>query len=177
MSVVQYTYVLNDMQTQVNNKFNVINEKMEKFKAKRDRIAHSAFIDKEELIFLESYVKFVEKNSTNIFLKDDILNIKRNLSENNIDLEMIYDIFDIREDMIDVEIDEIKEDELESSYIFENTFYPDILEDIKYASIKNKKNTKFNKYEKTSKQYSFFGKINKLNKNKDSDYHFLPLNI
>lgn len=91
-----YVNVLEDKNYNLNIKFNDITEKMEELKNKRNEIIHKSDISGEEYQFLESYTKFEGIKATNFYLKDEKVNIKRNLIKNNFDFEMLRDIFEIR---------------------------------------------------------------------------------
>lgn len=145
-----YVNVLEDKNYNLNIKFNDITEKMEELKNKRNEIIHKSDISGEEYQFLESYTKFEGIKATNFYLKDEKVNIKRNLIKNNFDFEMLRDIFEIRAEMIDMEIEDLNENSIESSYIFENTFYTDLLDDVKFSILDEQKKQNFIKFNNIS---------------------------
>ncbi|HDA7953696.1 TPA: pathogenicity island protein, partial [Staphylococcus aureus] len=102
-------------------------------------------IAEDEKKFLETYIKIEKYNESNIYLKDDKVNIKRKLNQNNFDFEMVKDIFEIREELVDLEIEDLSINNIESSYIFESTFFADVLDDVNFAKKQNlqkKRNSK-----------------------------------
>lgn len=138
-----YVNVLEDRNCNLDIKFNDITKKMEALKNKRNEIVHKSNISLEEYKFLESYIEFRSINATDFYLKDEKVNIKRNLIKNNFDFEMLSDIFEIRAEMIDMEIEDLNENSIESSYIFENTFYTDLLDDVKFSILDEQKEQNF----------------------------------
>ncbi|MDM6045456.1 pathogenicity island protein, partial [Staphylococcus aureus] len=92
---------------QVSDKFNQIVAKMDYLKNKRNHLVHSSKIAEDEKKFLETYIKIEKYNESNIYLKDDKVNIKRKLNQNNFDFEMVKDIFEIREELVDLEIEDL----------------------------------------------------------------------
>lgn len=126
-----------DDRMQVNDKFNQIVSKIDYLKRKRNHLMHSSEITEGEKKFLETYIKIEKYNESNIYLKDDKVNIKRKLNQNNFDFEMVKDIFEIREELVDIEIEDLSINNLESSYIFENTFFADVLDDVNFAKKQN----------------------------------------
>ncbi|AIU85396.1 hypothetical protein [Staphylococcus aureus] len=62
------------------------------------------------------------------------------MNQNNFDFEMVKDIFEIREELVDLEIEDLSINNIESSYIFESTFFADVLDDVNFC-----KKTKFTK--------------------------------
>lgn len=134
-----------DDRMQVSDKFNQIVTKMDYLKNKRNHLVHSSKIAEDEKKFLETYIKIEKYNESNIYLKDDKVNIKRKLNQNNFDFEMVKDIFEIREELVDLEIEDLSINNIESSYIFENTFFADVLDDVNFAkkqNLRKKRNSK-----------------------------------
>lgn len=134
-----------DDRMQVNDKFNQIVSKIDYLKSKRNHLMHSSKITEDEKKFLETYTKIEKYNESNIYFKDDKVNIKRKLNQNNFDFEMVKDIFEIREELVDIEIEDLCINNIESSYIFENTFFADVLDDVNFAKKQNsrkKRNSK-----------------------------------
>ncbi len=50
---------------------------------------------------------------------------------------MVKDIFEIREELVDLEIEDLSINNIESSYIFESTFFADVLDDVNFAKKQN----------------------------------------
>ncbi|MFD7035535.1 pathogenicity island protein, partial [Mammaliicoccus sciuri] len=96
-----------DDRMQVNDKFNQIVSKIDYLKSKRNHLMHSSKITEDEKNFLETYTKIEKYNESNIYFKDDKVNIKRKLNQNNFDFEMVKDIFEIREELVDIEIEDL----------------------------------------------------------------------
>ncbi|WRM66783.1 hypothetical protein UM618_06615 [Staphylococcus aureus] len=63
------------------------------------------------------------------------------MNQNNFDFEMVKDIFEIREELVDLEIEDLSINNIESSYIFESTFFADVLDDVNFAKNKIYKKT------------------------------------
>ncbi|WP_232038199.1 hypothetical protein [Staphylococcus aureus] len=59
------------------------------------------------------------------------------MNQNNFDFEMVKDIFEIREELVDLEIEDLSINNIESSYIFESTFFADVLDDVNFAKKQN----------------------------------------
>lgn len=131
--ITNFSIVAKDDRMQINDKFNQIVSKIDYLKNKRNQLVHSSKLTEDEKKFLETYIKIEEYNESNIFLKDDKVNIKRKLNQNNFDFEMVKDIFEIREELVDMEIEDLSINNIESSYIFESTFFVDVLDDVNFA--------------------------------------------
>ncbi|UXV29416.1 pathogenicity island protein [Mammaliicoccus sciuri] len=131
--ITNFSIVAKDDRMQINDKFNQIVSKIDYLKNKRNQLVHSSKLTEDEKNFLETYIKIEEYNESNIFLKDDKVNIKRKLNQNDFDFEMVKDIFEIREELVDMEIEDLSINNIESSYIFESTFFADVLDDVNFA--------------------------------------------
>ena len=158
-TLTSYMQVAHDERTQANKKFDIILEKMEKMKNIRNEIVLNSDIHVDEKDFLNSYTQRENNNSTDFFINDDSIHIYRKLKRDNLNFDMVNNIFDIRNKLIDREIENINKENIESSFIFENTFFPDILDDVQFAD-----NNSFNpilsniKKKNSSNTYGYFSR-------------------
>ncbi|OAO08641.1 hypothetical protein A3836_11710, partial [Staphylococcus hominis] len=164
-TLTSYMQVAHDERTQANKKFDILLKKMEELKNIRNEIVLNSNIHVDEKDFLNSYTQREDDNSTSFFINDDSIHVHRKLKRDNLNFDMVNNIFDIRNKLIDIEIENINKENIESSFIFENTFFPDILDDVQFADNNSFNPTLSNiKKKNSSNTYGYFGRNIRLKK-------------
>ncbi|UTH03362.1 hypothetical protein KFV05_05080 [Macrococcoides canis] len=161
MTLVDNTYI--SSQYNYINEFNKIKKTFDKLKNKQFQIMETSHISEEDKNFFKSYISNNNINKE-YYIEEPKRIVENKLYKLQLDKDKIHELLKLRHELLKLELDYIEKNTIESSYIFEKSFFSDIEKDIKLSQINNDFSDKKN-FEEIISNYVELKKNNSIKPN------------